>query len=115
MGKPPVSLHGWRRHAALAIGAVALALTVGSCGGGGGGSATPAGAGSSLPCANGCEPPRAEFLSEDDVRRILAQAIFEAQARRAPAAIVVVDRVGNVLAVFQMNGARATTRINPLT
>ena len=105
MGKPPVSLHDWRRHAALAIGAVALALTVGSCGGGGGGSATPAGAGSSLPCANGCEPPRAEFLSEDDVRRILAQAIFEAQARRAPAAIVVVDRVGNVLAAFEMTGA----------
>jgi len=38
----------------------------------------------------------------------LAQTIEEASARSKPAVIAVVDRVGNVLAVFQMNGAPTT-------
>ena len=56
-------------------------------------------------------------LSNVDVDRIIAQAVQEAQARGRPATIAVVDRVGNVLGVFRMNGAPVnlviTTRRNP--
>jgi uncharacterized protein GlcG (DUF336 family) len=60
-------------------------------------------------CAGECqsEPLRLEVA---DVERIITQAVAEAQARDAPATIAVVDRVGNVLAVFQMNGAPTTLR-----
>ncbi|MBB5685854.1 uncharacterized protein GlcG (DUF336 family) [Sphingobium boeckii] len=39
------------------------------------------------------------------MQKVIAQAAAEAQARNLPANIAVVDRVGNVLAVFVMNGA----------
>jgi uncharacterized protein GlcG (DUF336 family) len=45
------------------------------------------------------------FLRVSDVETIIAQAVNEASARGARATIAVVDRVGNVLAVFRMNGA----------
>jgi len=51
------------------------------------------------------------FLRASQVQRIIAQAVAEARARNRLATIAVVDRVGNVLAVFQMNGARAFARI----
>jgi len=59
--------------------------------------------------------PAQEFLSVADVQQILAGAISEAQARGKPAVIAVTDRVGNVLAVFNMTGAPAniTTRAAP--
>jgi uncharacterized protein GlcG (DUF336 family) len=44
-------------------------------------------------------------LTETDVNTIVLQAQHEATARGAPATIVVVDRVGNVLAADQMPGA----------
>jgi uncharacterized protein GlcG (DUF336 family) len=44
-------------------------------------------------------------LSQADVQRVLVQGVAEAQARGLPADLAVVDRVGNVLAVFAMNGA----------
>ncbi len=46
-----------------------------------------------------------EALTVADVQQILAQAIEEALARGQPATIAVVDRVGNVLAVFRMDFA----------
>jgi uncharacterized protein GlcG (DUF336 family) len=52
-----------------------------------------------------------EALSAAEVGQILAQAANEAQLRSAPATIAVVDRVGNVLGVFAMNGAPATARV----
>jgi uncharacterized protein GlcG (DUF336 family) len=57
--------------------------------------------------------PAAEALTVADVQQIIAQAAEEAQARSLPASIAVVDRVGNVLAVFNMTGARATARLRP--
>jgi uncharacterized protein GlcG (DUF336 family) len=60
----------------------------------------------SPPCAPNCLSS-ANFLSAADVQQVIAQAVGEAQARGALATIAVVDRVGNVLAVFQMTGARA--------
>ncbi|MGH8573768.1 MAG: heme-binding protein, partial [Gammaproteobacteria bacterium] len=51
------------------------------------------------------------FLGASQVQRIIAQAVAEAQARNRRATIAVVDRVGNVLAVFKMNGAQPLARI----
>jgi len=51
------------------------------------------------------------FLRASQVQRIIAQAVAEARARNRRATIAVVDRVGNVLAVFQMNGAGSTVKI----
>lgn len=50
-------------------------------------------------------------LSTADVNRIVQQAAAEAAAQGSPATIAVVDRVGNVLGVFQMNGAPGNVRI----
>ena len=52
-----------------------------------------------------------ESLSAAEVGQIISQAAFEATALGAPATITVVDRVGNVLSVFRMNGAPTTITI----
>jgi uncharacterized protein GlcG (DUF336 family) len=49
--------------------------------------------------------PALVSLSSADVQKVLAQGVAEAQARGIKATFAVVDRVGNVLAVFVMNGA----------
>src|SRR5438045_7500072 len=79
-----------RANAAL----VALALLA-ACGGGGGG-----GSGSTPVTAT----PQ-KYLTVDDVRQVMGQAVAEASARGTPAVIAVVDRVGNVLAIHTMAGA----------
>lgn len=83
------------------------AFLLASCGGGGGSSSTP-----TTPTTPSQTPvfavPAQESLTSADVQKILAQTIEEASARSKPAVIAVVDRVGNVLAVFQMNGAPTT-------
>ncbi|MGB5484799.1 heme-binding protein [Parasphingorhabdus sp.] len=99
-----------------AISAAALVLT--SCGGGGGsndfgGTPSPSPSPSPTPTpvdGNGGAfvPPAREALSVTDVQTIIAQAVGEATARNLPSVIAVTDRVGNVLAVFEMNGARPT-------
>ncbi len=61
-------------------------------------------------CVGSCQSAQ-NFLTQDDVRRVLAQAVGEAQARGVRATVAVVDRVGNVLAVFEMTGAPATIAI----
>jgi hypothetical protein len=83
------------------VSSVAFALLAGCGGGGGGGS----GAGG---CSGDCQGTSPNALTIADVQQVLAQAVFEAQARNAKATIAVVDRVGNVLGVFKMNGATAT-------
>ena len=57
-------------------------------------------------------PPATTALSSAEVQLILSQAVQEAQARGANATIAVVDRSGNVLAVFRMTGAAATFTIS---
>lgn len=52
-----------------------------------------------------------QSLSADDVNRILRQAVAGAMSFNAPATIAVTDRVGNVLGVYQMDGAPATALI----
>ncbi len=84
----------------------AAALILGGCGGG---SSNPSPAAVSpppppTPTAVYAVPAQ-EALSISDVQDILARAAAEAKARNLPATIAVTDRVGNVLAVFQMVGA----------
>jgi uncharacterized protein GlcG (DUF336 family) len=60
-----------------------------------------------------CPGPAApnQRLESADVGRVVAQAADVAQRLNQPATIAVVDRVGNVLAVFQTTGAAPTVRI----
>lgn len=93
--------------------AAAAALALASCGGGGGGGGgtTPAPT-PTPPTSSGVYAlPGAQSLSTADVQQILAQAVAEAKARNLPAVIAVTDRVGNVLAVYSMTGARTTATL----
>jgi uncharacterized protein GlcG (DUF336 family) len=51
------------------------------------------------------EDPPQIALTQAQVQQVIAQGVAEAQARGSRATMAVVDRVGNVLAVFSMNGA----------
>lgn len=90
----------------------AISLVLAGCGGGGTG-ALPTPTPSPVPTTTSGGAlkypayPQAA-LTVADVQQIIAQAAGEAKARNLPSIIAVVDRVGNVLAVFKMNGARAT-------
>jgi uncharacterized protein GlcG (DUF336 family) len=98
--------------------AIAALLTA-SCGGGGTTpGAGPAGGGGSpapTPAPTGARYtlPAAEALTTGDVERIIAQAVGEALARNQRAVIAVVDRPGNVLAVFRMTNSPPTALIPP--
>ncbi|CAH0349165.1 MULTISPECIES: heme-binding protein [unclassified Sphingobium] len=96
-----------KRVSALLAGA---ALILSSCGGGGSSSApTPAPSPTPTPTPAGLYAvPAQEALTVADVETVIARAAAEATARNLPAVIAVTDRVGNVLAIFNMNGARAT-------
>lgn len=79
--------------------------TLGGCGGGS--SADPTGTSPPPPgpgCSGACASA-ASFLGVTDVQRVIAQAVAEARAQDRTATIAVVDRVGNVLAVYRMSGA----------
>lgn len=99
----------------------AMALVLSSCGGGNSSGTTPAP--SPTPTPNPTPPPAGgnfsapaqEALSVAEVQTVIAQAVGEAQRRSLPSVIAVVDRVGNVLAVFRMNGARALARTSAMT
>ncbi len=92
------------------VAALLAAMLLASCGGGGGGG----GGGGSASVAPPAGPthlyaiPLQRQLATTDVERIIAQAVNEAQARGLLGVIAVVDRVGNVLAVYRMNGATDT-------
>ena len=81
-----------------------LVAILNSCGGGGESAAV---------CGGSCAPPAvaSDFLTVDDVQRIIAQGVSEAVVRNERATIAVTDRVGNVLGIFHMTGARNTFRI----
>src|SRR6185437_15374780 len=96
--------------------ACAAALALAACGGGGGGGGSATTPTTPTPPVTGAGPyalPGAESLSTADVQQVIAQAVNEATARHTPAVIAVTDRVGNVLAVYSMTGARATATIRP--
>ncbi|GLV30618.1 hypothetical protein TomTYG75_31330 [Sphingobium sp. TomTYG75] len=98
------------RHRLSAFAALS-ALMLASCGGGGGSSGGSGGSPTPTPTPTPTRlyaDPAQEALTVADVENVVAHATAEAQARSLPAVIAVTDRVGNVLAVFRMNGARAT-------
>lgn len=104
------------RSAIKQLVAAASAFALVSCGGGGDSSApSPVTGGTPAPTptppASGrvFADPAAEALSVTEVQQVIAQAVGEAQARGLAGTIAVVDRVGNVLAVFAMNGTPANT------
>ena len=78
--------------------AAVLCAVLGGCGGGAGG--------------GGLQVPAPNALTVADVQQIMAQAVFEAQARNAKATIGIIDRVGNVLGIFKMNGAAPVFKID---
>lgn len=85
---------------------------------GGSNSGSPVGTGTPPPTGtpdSGCSGfcgTAASFLTEDDVRKVVAQAVAEARAQSRPAVITVVDRVGNVLAAYKMAGAPDTVTVS---
>ena len=101
------------RWCALSLG-VALLF---ACGGGsntgsdeGTNPGTPPGNGDSG-CAGSCANS-SSFLTVEDIQKVIAQAVAEAQAQGKPATITVIDRVGNVLAAYRMTGAPRTQRVD---
>jgi uncharacterized protein GlcG (DUF336 family) len=94
----------------LAAAAFALASVVAGCGGGGGSSTATTTPVTTTPTSL-YSAPAAQSLSVADVKTIIAQAVAEATARNLKVTIAVTDRVGNVLAVYAMAGARPTTHI----
>jgi len=106
------------RAGKTAASVAALSLVLASCGGGGsgGGTPTPTPAPAPTPAPVAVYPaPAQESLTVADVQRIMAQAVGEARARGLPSIIAVTDRVGNVLGVFYMNGARTRMLTSRLT
>jgi uncharacterized protein GlcG (DUF336 family) len=93
----------------------ASALLLGSCGGGGsssggGGSPAPGPAPAPAPSSSYAVPAQVALTSAE-VGQIVAQAVAQADSLSRPATLAVVDRVGNVLAVFRMTGAGTTVKI----
>ncbi len=62
-------------------------------------------------CTGSCADDTS-FLTPGDTTTIIAQAAGEARAQGVPATIAIVDRVGNVLAVYRMNGATPLVTIS---
>ena len=98
-----------------AISLACCAAVLGGCSGGsgaagGGGLVSTPAAPVTQDCSGSCASPTS-FLTVSQVQGVIARAVAEAQARNQRATIAVVDRVGNVLAVFVMNGAPSTVTI----
>lgn len=115
-------LGGWKQLVTAGVMAPVLILTACSGGtngpqptGGGSGSGNPPPAPPPPPpppTGNVFSVPAQEALSTSDVQQVIAQAAAQADAQGASATIAVVDRVGNVLAVFAMPGAADTAMIS---
>ncbi len=90
----------------------AMAFALASCGGGGS-STSPAVTPPPPPPPPSTvfQVPAQESLSVADVQSIISRTVAEAQARSLPVTVAVVDRVGNVLALFKMNGANTNLTI----
>lgn len=87
-------------------------ILVSACSSGGGGGTGGAGTGSDsadFGCDGGCANLS---LTEADVRQITAQAVAAIEALGSAGTVAVVDRVGNVLSVYRMDGAPGTAQIN---
>jgi uncharacterized protein GlcG (DUF336 family) len=98
----------------MSLRAVSLALVMLALAACGGGSQKEAGGVDPATPDSGCDGSCADTptsLSAAEVEAAIARAVAEAQARGSNATIAVVDRVGNVLAVFRMNGAATAVTV----
>lgn len=95
-------------HPMRVLKATGLALVLTACGGG------EAGPVPGSDPVSGCEgrcAERAPPLSVTEVEQIIARGVAEARARGVSGHFAVSDRVGNILALFSMDGAPTTLRI----
>lgn len=93
-------IRAWR-NLLLPFSAVLLA----ACSGGSPTTPTTGTDSSNPTCTGSCLSTSTSNLTVADVQRVIAQGVAEAQARGTNATIAVVDRVGNVLAVYRMGNA----------
>ena len=93
------------RQAALALLAAGWLSACGS--GGGTGSSTSSTSGSA--CTTPASTP--QFISAQEVEQVIAQGAEAAAKLGAKATIAVVDRAGNVLALYRISGAGTTVNI----
>ena len=70
------------------------------------------GSANTMPARDTAQTPNQ--LTAADVQQIIAQAVAQAEANNLKASIAVVDAEGNVLGVFAMTGAPATTRVGAM-
>ncbi len=84
--------------------AVLILFCVAGCSGGGSSGGAIGNDPAPLSCSGGCATPTS-LLTAADVGTIIARGVFEAKAHGADATIAVVDRVGNVLAVYRLGMA----------
>ncbi|NBW41686.1 hypothetical protein EBR25_11895 [bacterium] len=94
--------------------ALVLCTLILGCGGGGDGrsnqeSSDSGSASANYDCDGSCSH---QSLLASEVEQILLNAIVASESLGVAATVAVVDRVGNVLAVYQMDGAAQTTIIN---
>ena len=71
--------------------------------------------GASLTFASWGGAQASEALTVDEVKRIIAQAVQEAQTRGVFASIAVSDRVGNILGLYEMEDGVAGLRSMAIT
>ncbi len=103
-----------KKHICLLLPAAIMFSALPGCGGGGGSGGASSGGdpNANFNCDGSCPN---QSLSIDDVTTILRQAVTAANAMGTAGTFSVVDRTGNVLALYQMNGAPLTTTINGQT
>ncbi len=99
---------------------LSCALITASCGGDSAGGGSTGGGVTPPPPPSPPPPPTAGRVYTDpaavsltiaDAERVISLAVAEAQARNMPSTIAVVDRAGNVLGVFVMNGANLALKV----
>lgn len=88
---------------------VFLLICLSACGGGGSSGRSGGSSGSDFGCNGGCAN---QALSAQEVSQIIQQGVAGAELLGTSATFAVLDRVGNVLAVYQMSGASTTTTID---
>jgi uncharacterized protein GlcG (DUF336 family) len=100
MPRPPSGVRG--------LSTAVLGLLLAACGSG---DAAPAAGADPTPDCDGRCAETAAPLSVAEVERIIAQGVAEARARGVSGHLAVSDRVGNLLALFSMDGAPSTLRV----
>ncbi len=102
--------HSYLQKVLVVILTISAVIGLQACGTGD--QASSVGSGEASVSCNGSCADASSFLTVADVETVIAQAVAEATALGENATIAVVDRVGNVLAVFRMNNADTQVRID---